>query len=118
MDQKIALITGANAGLGKALAMQLARLGMQVVMVTRDPARGEAARTEIIEQSGNQCIELLIADLSSMQQIRDLAAAFKQRYSTLDVLINNAAVYKGTRVVTADGLETMFATNHLAPFLL
>jgi NAD(P)-dependent dehydrogenase (short-subunit alcohol dehydrogenase family) len=118
MNEKIALVTGANAGIGKALSAELARRGMHVVMVARDQQRGEAARNEVMQQSGSQRVDLLIADLASMQQVRDLAAAFKQRYPTLDVLVNNAAVHKGTRTVTPDGLETTFATNHLAPFLL
>ncbi len=118
MQGKICLLTGANSGIGKATALGLAQLGATVVMVCRDRARGEAAQSEIKAKSGNDAIDLLLADLASQQSIRQLAEDFKQRYSQLHVLINNAGVYNLTRRETVDGLEMMFAVNHLAPFLL
>ncbi len=118
MDGKVCLITGANSGIGKATALGLAKMGARVVMVCRDPAKGEAAQAEIVAASGNPNVDLLIADLSSRRSVRVLAAGFRERRSQLHVLINNAAIQKAARTLTPDGLETMFAVNHLAPFLL
>ncbi len=118
MQGKICLVTGANSGIGKATALGLAQLGATVVMVCRDRAKGEAAQSEIKAKSGNQAVDLLLADLSSQQSIRQLAQDFKQRYSQLHVLINNAGVFNLTRHETVDGLEMTFTVNQLAPFLL
>jgi len=118
MKGKTCLITGANRGIGRATALGLARQGANVVIVSRNQERGEAARTEIIAESGNQAIDLMVADLSSQAAIRQLAADLKDQYPHLHVLINNAGLAKKERTLTADGLETTFAVNHLAPFLL
>jgi NAD(P)-dependent dehydrogenase (short-subunit alcohol dehydrogenase family) len=87
-------------------------------MVCRNPAKGAAARGEIAAASGSSSVELMIADLSSQRSIRELAAAFKEKYPRLDVLVNNAGGNYGRHVVTEDGLEYTFAVNHLAYFLL
>jgi NAD(P)-dependent dehydrogenase (short-subunit alcohol dehydrogenase family) len=118
MEGKICLVTGANAGIGKATALGLAQQGATIVMVSRDKTKGEAARDELRAQSGNTSIDLLQADLSSQQAIRQLAETFKQRYTQLHVLINNAGGYHMQRQETPDGLEMTFAVNYLAPFLL
>jgi NAD(P)-dependent dehydrogenase (short-subunit alcohol dehydrogenase family) len=118
MQGKICMVTGANSGIGKATALGLAQMGATVVMVCRDRTRGEAAQSEIKTKSGNNAVDLLLADLSSQQSIRQLVENFKQRYTQLHVLINNAGVCMLTRRETVDGLEMMFAVNQLAPFLL
>ena len=118
MQGKICLITGANSGIGKATALGLAKLGATVVLVSRNRARGEQAQSEIKAQSGNQHIDLLLADLSSQKSIRQLADDFKQRYAQLHVLINNAGVFSLRKRLTVDGLDLVFAVNQLAPFLL
>jgi NAD(P)-dependent dehydrogenase (short-subunit alcohol dehydrogenase family) len=118
MDGKVCLVTGANSGIGKAAALALARSGATVVMACRDRARGEAAADEIRQTSGSAMVELLLVDLSIRRSVRDAAAQFLQRHNRLDTLINNAAAFKSRRVETPDGLETMFATNHLGHFLL
>lgn len=118
MQGKICLITGANSGIGKATALGLARMGATVVLVSRDRARGEQAQSEIKAQSGNPNIDLLLADLSSQKSIRQLADDFKQRYSQLHVLINNAGVFSPRKRLTVDGIDMVFAVNQLAPFLL
>lgn len=118
MKGKTYLVTGANAGIGKATALGLARMGATVVLVCRNRERGEAAQAEIIAASGNTAVDLLIADLSSQEAIRQLAVEFKHRYQNLHGLINNAGVAKKERTLTADGIETTLAVNHLAPFLL
>jgi NAD(P)-dependent dehydrogenase (short-subunit alcohol dehydrogenase family) len=112
------MVTGANSGIGKATALGLAHMSATVVMVCRDRARGEAAQSEIKAKSGNNAVDLLLADLSSQQSIHQLVENFKQHYIQLHVLINNAGVFMLNRRATADGLETTFAVNYLAPFLL
>lgn len=118
MDGKVCLITGATSGIGKATAVGLASMGASIVMVGRDRGRGEAALAEIKERSPNASVDLLLADLSSQEDIRRLAGEFKEAYPRLDVLINNAGVIRSKRVTTADGIEMTFAVNHLAYFLL
>ena len=118
MVGRVCLITGASGGLGKSTALGLARLGATVVMACRDEARGEADRAEIEAASGNSSVRLMLLDLSSQQSVREMASHFKAQNKQLDVLINNASVFKGKRTLTPDGLETMFATNHLGHFLL
>jgi len=118
MGEKVCLITGATSGIGKATAMGLASMGASVVMVGRDRGRGEAALAEIKTKSANASVDLMLADLSSQEEIRRLAHEFKDTYPRLDVLINNAGVIRSKRVTTADGIEMTFAVNHLAPFLL
>jgi len=118
MNGKVVMLTGANAGMGKEIALALAVLGAKVVMVSRDRARGEAARAEVQQKVAGADLELLIADLSSQQSIRNLVRDFMAHHDRLHVLINNAGVTQPRRVETADGLESVFATNHLGPFLL
>ncbi len=118
MIGKVCIVTGANAGIGKATATGLARMGATVIMVCRDRDRGERARTEIIAGSGSRDVHLLIADLSSQGSIRKLARTFTSQYSELHVLINNAGIIPPSRRITVDGIETQLAVNHLAPFLL
>jgi NAD(P)-dependent dehydrogenase (short-subunit alcohol dehydrogenase family) len=118
MHGKICLITGANRGIGKATTLELARLGATVVMVSRDQELGTAARSEIVDATGNQTVELLVADLASLSQVRQLAASFLERHDRLHVLVNNAGLAKHDQVLTDEGYETTFAVNHLAPFLL
>ena len=118
MGEKICLITGATSGIGKATAVGLANMGASVVIVGRDRGRGEAAVSHIKEKSANASVGLMLADVSSQEEIRRLADEFKEAYPRLDVLVNNAGVIRSKRITTADGLETTFAVNHLAYFLL
>jgi NAD(P)-dependent dehydrogenase (short-subunit alcohol dehydrogenase family) len=118
MTGKTCLVTGGNSGIGKATALGLARMGATVVIVSRSKAKGEGARTDIIGKSGNRNVELMLADTSSMESVRELASDFKARHEKLHLLVNNAGVYLTRRTTTADGLESTFATNHLGPFLL
>src|SRR5215217_3196774 len=118
MGEKVCLITGATSGIGKATAVGLASMGASVVMVGRDRVRGEAVMAEIKEKNANASVDLMLADLSSQEEIHRLADNFKEAYPRLDVLINNAGVIRSKRITTADGLETTFAVNHLAYFLL
>jgi retinol dehydrogenase 14 len=118
LSGKVVMVTGANSGMGKEISLGLARLGARLVMVSRDRERGESARAEVEQQTGNGTVELLVADLSSQESIRRMVKDFEGRHDRLDVLINNAGMTSATRTETADGLETVFATNHLGPFLL
>jgi len=118
MHGKVCLITGSNAGIGKATALGLAQMGATIVMVSRDKTRGEAARAEVIARSGNERVDLLLADLSAQSSIRQLTQEVIERYPQLHVLINNAGIAQSKRTVTVDGIETIFAVNYLAPFLL
>jgi NAD(P)-dependent dehydrogenase (short-subunit alcohol dehydrogenase family) len=118
MRGKIAMVTGANSGMGKEIALALAGKGADLVMVCRDPRRGEGARAEVQQKTGNGAVELLVADLSSQQSIRHLVQEFAARHDRLNVLVNNAGVLLSQRQETVDGIETVFATNHLGPFLL
>ncbi len=112
------MVTGANSGIGKATAMGLAKMGATVVMACRKKEESEAVRVEIQEKSGNDDIDLLIADLSSQESVRKLANDFEKKYQQLHVLVNNAGVYFTKRHVTVDGLEMTFAVNYLSRFLL
>lgn len=118
MEDKVCIVTGANSGIGKATSVGLAKMGATVVMVCRNPHAGEAARDDIVAESSNPHVALLIADLSSQAAIRRLEEDFRSRYEQLHVLINNAGVAPVKRSVTADGIEMTFAVNYLAPFLL
>lgn len=112
------LVTGATSGIGEQTALGLARLGARVLIVGRDRSRGERSRAELAEQSGNPAVELLLADLASLSDLRRLADDVAQRTRQLHVLVNNAGVVNLSRTTTADGFETTFAVNHLAYFLL
>ncbi len=118
MTGQVCVVTGANSGIGLEIACGLAAKGARVVMVARDPDRGEAARGEVVDRTGNQRVELLLCDLSSQQQIRGLAATLLERCDSIDVLVNNAGLTLGEYRLTEDRIETTFAVNHLAPFLL
>lgn len=112
------MVTGANRGIGKAIALGLAQRGATVVMVCRDRQNGETAQAEIRAGTGNQGVDLMIADLASLDSVRQLASKYQGVYPRLDVLINNAGLAKKQFTRTVDGFETTFAVNHLAPFLL
>jgi len=115
---RIALVTGANSGLGRAVAGALAGQGATVLMVCRDAARGEQARDGIMAATGNPQVLLFVADLASQAAIRGLAAQVRERFDRLHLLINNAGTAFPARRLSPDGIEMALAVNHLAPFLL
>jgi retinol dehydrogenase-12 len=112
------LITGANSGIGKITAIELAKKGFRVVFVVRNIQKAEALKKEIETITNSNVIDYIVADLTSLKQVRACAETFKQRYKSLDVLINNAGVCLPTRRITEDGFEEMFQVNHLSHFLL
>lgn len=121
MEKKVFLITGANAGIGKRAAEQLAQLNHEVIIVCRNLASGEEAAKNIQISSNNPSVHVLKGDMSSQKSIHTLAAEVKSVFSRLDGLIHNAANFDLSMkkpILTEDGVETIFATNHLGPFLL
>ena len=115
---KTCLITGANTGIGKETAKQLAALGTHIIMVCRNQGKGKKARDEIILTTKNDNIELLICDLSSLKEVKRFSEEFVKNYSSLHVLINNAGVFHMKRTITSDGYESTFAVNYLAHLYL
>lgn len=118
MNSKVYMLTGATSGIGKAVAQELAGTGETVILVARDEERGARVQKEISTAAENPNIDLQLCDLGNLSSVRNLATIINDRYDRLDALINNASVYKRERSTTVDGYETMFATNHLGPFLL
>jgi retinol dehydrogenase-12 len=118
MRGRVCVITGATSGIGKAAAIGLARMGATLTLVGRDRARGEAALAEVRTASGNADVDLLLGDLSVQAEIRRLAGELLARRPRIHVLLNNAGVVNLGYSETADGIETVFAVNHLAYFLL
>jgi len=118
MNGKVCLVTGATDGIGKVSARVLAELGAKVIIVGRNPEKSAIVLAELRSISGNENIDLLMADLAVMQEVRDLAEQVISRYDRLDVLLNNAGGYFTKHKITSDGLEMTFALNHMSYFLL
>lgn len=121
LEGKNMVITGANSGIGKAAAIQLASMGATVIMACRSIERGSLALEEVKQKSQSDNVDLMQVDLSSQKSIHSFAEAFINKYPRLDVLINNAANFDHSlkkATLTSDGIETIFATNHVGIFLL
>jgi len=112
----VVLLTGGTSGIGRAAAVRLADRGATVVAVDRDRDRGEAVEREAADAPGT--VRFRRADLAEAATVRELAAEFEAEYDRLDVLAHNAGLSVSERTLTADGIETTFAVNHLAPYLL
>ena len=119
LQDKIILVTGATSGIGEVTARELARQGAHVIILARNRSKAEHTQREIIAATGNERVDIVLADLSVLSQVRDVAAQIHAKYPRLDVLVNNAGLMFGAeREVSADGYEMTLATNHLGPFLL
>lgn len=118
MESKVCLITGSTSGLGKETAKKLAERGATVIIHGRNKTKGEEVISEINEETENSSMDLMLADFSSLDEVRKLAANFKKRYNQLDVLVNNAGMLARGRQFSKEGIEMSFAVNHLAHFLL
>jgi len=115
---KTIIVTGSNSGIGKEAALNLAKSGHRVLMVSRDSEKSEQALKEIRSQSKNQNVSLIKADLSKPRFITSAVEKIKRDHEVVDVLVNNAGVYKVKRELNEDGIEMTFAVNFLATFLL
>ncbi|MBD3230112.1 MAG: SDR family NAD(P)-dependent oxidoreductase [Candidatus Lokiarchaeota archaeon] len=118
IENSIVLITGANSGIGKCIALGLLKKNAHVVMLCRSKQRGEKAKKELLEEVPNSNLYLMLCDLLDFSQIRKFVKQFKLRFKRLDVLINNAGIYHRKNTRNKDGYSKMIAVNHLAPFLL
>jgi NAD(P)-dependent dehydrogenase (short-subunit alcohol dehydrogenase family) len=116
LEGKIALVTGATTGIGKEIARGLAALGARVIIGARTTTRGESARLEIIESTGNRDVTVMQIDVASIASVRAFVSAFP--HDRLDILVNNAGVWLTERSETREGHEVTFATNVLGPYLL
>jgi NAD(P)-dependent dehydrogenase (short-subunit alcohol dehydrogenase family) len=118
LSDQVALVTGANSGMGKETARELVRMGSSVVLGCRSRERGEAAAAEIRETTERGSVHVIQIDLASLASVRAFASEFSERFPKLDVLVNNAAASLRVREVTPDGFEAHWATNVLGPHLL
>ena len=118
MQDKVVIVTGANSGIGKIAARELAKKGATVVMVCRSQERGAAALQEIKQVVPAATIHLMLCDLSSQASIHKFAGQFKAEFDRLDVLLNNAGALFTSRKTSVDGIELTFALNHLGYYQL
>jgi NAD(P)-dependent dehydrogenase (short-subunit alcohol dehydrogenase family) len=118
MKGKTCIVTGANSGIGKAIAVSLARMGAGVVMVCRNPERGAEALSEVSEKTRGDQLALVIGDVGTIASTKKLAEDLLARCDEIHVLINNAGVFLHELTINEDRLETSFAVNHIGPFVL
>lgn len=118
MKGKTVVITGGNSGIGRVTATEIAKMGAQVVLVCRNETKAKAVQEDINALTGLNNCDLFICDFSSHASIKKFAKEFRMKYNHIDVLINNAGAIIGERQTNDEGLEMMFATNHLGYFLV
>jgi NAD(P)-dependent dehydrogenase (short-subunit alcohol dehydrogenase family) len=119
MEDRNILITGGTSGMGKATAIQLAKMGARLLLVSRNREKGEAAVSEIKQSSGNEAITFLAADLSLVREMRRIAEHTRQTFDRLDVLMHSAGgTFPRQRTLTDEGFELAFAIQYLARFVL
>jgi NAD(P)-dependent dehydrogenase (short-subunit alcohol dehydrogenase family) len=118
LKDKVCLVTGANTGIGRVIARELAGRAASVVLLCRSAERGEEARAAIVAETKNPNVELIVCDLSSLAAVRAAASQVLQKHTRLDVLVNNAGIFAPARELTPEGLEKTFVTNYLSHFLL
>jgi NAD(P)-dependent dehydrogenase (short-subunit alcohol dehydrogenase family) len=118
MESKVIIVTGSNSGIGKETAKALAGMGATVVMAVRNRERGETAWAEIVEETGNESVTVMVCDLASRDSIKRFSDDFKSKHDRLDVLINNAGAVFAKRRLSVDGIESSMAVNYIGPFLL
>jgi len=117
LDGRTCVVTGGNSGVGMEAAQRLAHFGAHVVLLCRDPRKAEAASARLKEVA-QAPVDVVLADLSRLDDVRRAASELQDRFAAVHVLVNNAGVHSTRRVLTPDGLESAFAVNHLASFLL
>ncbi len=118
LSTKTIIVTGANSGIGKQIAENLAGMGAQVIMACRSTARGQTAADDIKQRLSDAKLEVMELDQSRRASINAFVDAFKAGHDRLDVLVNNAGIYPGTRELSEDGIELSWATNVMGYFWL
>lgn len=118
LNGKVAVVTGANSGLGKETARALASKGAHVVMASRSVNKGEAAKKEILKDIPNASLEVMQLDLGSLKNIAEFSDTVKREHNRLNFLINNAGLMAMPEGKTEDGFETQFGVNHLGHWAL
>jgi len=121
MDKKLCIITGANSGIGKQSAIQMAQSGYHVIIGCRSKERGEKALEEIKKESKSTSVELILLDLSLKSSTKNFAHKINSMYNVVDVLIHNAAVFDISQkeaITTSEGYESVWMTNHINPVYL
>ncbi|MFC8313576.1 oxidoreductase [Gordonia sp. NPDC057258] len=115
---RVAVVTGANSGIGREIALGLATLGARVVLACRNPQTSAEARDDIVGKVPGAELELVDLDLASLNSVHDAAAEIRRRHPRLDLLVNNAGVMRARRELTPDGFEMDFGTNYLGHYAL
>ena len=115
---RIAIVTGANIGLGYETALALAKKEMKVIMACRTLSKAKKAQEEILKEVPNADLEIILIDLSSLKSVRNFADNFLQKHQHLDLLINNAGIMTPPFSLTEDGFESQMAANYFGHFLL
>jgi NAD(P)-dependent dehydrogenase (short-subunit alcohol dehydrogenase family) len=118
LSHHVCLVTGANRGIGFAVARGLAKHGATVVLLCRDRAKAEAAKRTITSETDNENVDILLCDLSLLSDVRRAAAELRARHDRLHVLVNSAGIFLRQREVTPEGFERVWVTNYLSHFLL
>jgi retinol dehydrogenase 12 len=119
LRDQIVIVTGGNTGIGKTTAIEIAKLGATVIIACRDQKRGQDAKRDISQEANNQQVDFIPLDLANFESVRKFVDDFREKYSKLHILINNAGVMAPLNKLTnLDGIEIQMATNHYGHFLL
>jgi len=118
IKNRLCIITGANSGIGKATSLALAERGAYLILICRNEHKAEKARNEIIQQTGNSGVEIIIADIGLRYDVLKAVENIQERFDQVDLLINNAGMFPSERKETQEGIEQTFAVNHLGHFIL
>ncbi len=118
IQKKTVIITGGNSGIGKEIAISLAKMGFLVVIVSRDPVKGVSALKDIQIISKDPSVEMITGDLGNVTSTIELGNTLLRRFSGISILINNAGIWPTKKAINSDGIEESFMVNHLAPFIL
>ena len=118
MEKKLAIITGADGGMGTEITRAVAKAGYRVVMACYDLARAEVKRQMLVKDTGNQDIEIEFIDLASLKTVADFARRMEAKGEHVSLLMNNAGTMETRRIITEDGLERTVSVNYVGPYLL
>jgi len=117
-DERVIVVTGGTSGIGRAATLALAKTGARIVLVARDAGRAKATVDDVASATGRRDVEVVLGDLSVQAEVRRVANELRARWPRIDVLLNNAGIVNLRYTTTADGIESTFAVNHLAYFML